>query len=340
MTLADIEREIEKEFKTLVDEYIAPMMEAEFVEGIKHTDKELLVVSLFDPDPLAEEFVESYKTPFFKELSDTTKTYLFGAIKETIEEGGTAYDLWAKIEGNRAFTPSRAGLIWRTEMSRAFNAGTDARARDLGVNWGYVECAPGACALCASDDHVEMPWNDLPTLPRHPNCFLDSQTPVYTSQGWKPIGKVIIGDLVLTHKKRFRNVTDVIRILHQTPSVVQFTFEDKEYKTLVVTSEHPVLVNDREGVTRWKAAGDCILGDSVKRLVINEFVDSGGEQRRLMKPYVFVGCPILAIEKWEVKQPCTLYNLSVGDDESYIAEGVVVHNCECVKMPMRKDLGE
>ena len=40
------------------------------------------------------------------------------------------------------------------------------------------------------------------------------------------------------------------------------------------------------------------------------------------------------IKKWETQKSRTLYNLSVEDDESYIAKGVVVHNCRCVALPI------
>ena len=171
MTLAEIEKTIEDEFKRLFDEDLAPVMTAEFVNGVVNTDKALGVTfSTFQTDEIAAQFVADYKTPFFKDLSGTTKKYLFDAIKTTIDEGGTAYDLWRKIEGNKAFTPTRAELIWRTEMSRAFNEGTDARAKDLGVERGYIECGGDPCEECAGWCNKEMRWEDLPALPRHPRC--------------------------------------------------------------------------------------------------------------------------------------------------------------------------
>jgi len=45
---------------------------------------------------------------------------------------------------------------------------------------------------------------------------------------------------------------------------------------------------------------------------------------------------IESIKKWKVKKPVTLYNLSVEEDESYIAKGVVVHNCRCIALPYKE----
>ena len=41
--------------------------------------------------------------------------------------------------------------------------------------------------------------------------------------------------------------------------------------------------------------------------------------------------------KRKIEKPTTLYNLSVEDDESYIANGIVVHNCRCTLVPIIKD---
>ena len=43
-----------------------------------------------------------------------------------------------------------------------------------------------------------------------------------------------------------------------------------------------------------------------------------------------------SVKKWKVRKPVTLYNLSVEEDESYIAKGVVVHNCRCIALPYKE----
>jgi very-short-patch-repair endonuclease len=48
--------------------------------------------------------------------------------------------------------------------------------------------------------------------------------------------------------------------------------------------------------------------------------------------------PVEKITKWTLKRARTLYNLSVEEDESYIAKGVVVHNCRCVWIPWIEEL--
>lgn len=55
--------------------------------------------------------------------------------------------------------------------------------------------------------------------------------------------------------------------------------------------------------------------------------------------YQFTGWKIRSIKKWKMKRGnMPLYNLSVEEDESYIAKGVVVHNCRCIALPYIEEL--
>jgi len=44
----------------------------------------------------------------------------------------------------------------------------------------------------------------------------------------------------------------------------------------------------------------------------------------------FVYMPVKKVEKKQLKKARRLYNFSVKENESYIAKGVVVHNCRCI----------
>jgi hypothetical protein len=39
--------------------------------------------------------------------------------------------------------------------------------------------------------------------------------------------------------------------------------------------------------------------------------------------------PVLEVERRTLKSPRMRYNFSVAEDESYVAKGIVVHNCRC-----------
>lgn len=67
--------------------------------------------------------------------------------------------------------------------------------------------------------------------------------------------------------------------------------------------------------------------DNVKKEVSRIICNHVGE-------YNLVPMEIKEIKKWVIKKPRMLYNLSVEEDESYIAKGAVVHNCRCLAIPI------
>lgn len=49
--------------------------------------------------------------------------------------------------------------------------------------------------------------------------------------------------------------------------------------------------------------------------------------------YHFINAPVVGVETFQPKRTKTLWNLSVSEDESFVAKGFVVHNCRCVTIP-------
>jgi hypothetical protein len=79
-------------------------------------------------------------------------------------------------------------------------------------------------------------------------CLLKGQ-PIITINGMCPIEELKVGDLVLTHKGRFRKVTEVMSRQHTGKGYEIHLAQGGP--PLVLTDEHPVLVADREGKTNW-----------------------------------------------------------------------------------------
>lgn len=93
-------------------------------------------------------------------------------------------------------------------------------------------------------------------------CFVEPYVMVYTVRGYKPISKVSMGDLVLTHKGRFKRVV-YVRPADKLPKgskVVKMRVKRSGggLTSLTVTPEHPFLAN---GV--WKQAAEIECGDRV-----------------------------------------------------------------------------
>jgi very-short-patch-repair endonuclease len=50
--------------------------------------------------------------------------------------------------------------------------------------------------------------------------------------------------------------------------------------------------------------------------------------------YLTMDAEIVKVEHWKVRKARQLWNLSVDEDESYIVNGFVVHNCRCALIPV------
>lgn len=100
---------------------------------------------------------------------------------------------------------------------------------------------------------------------QHPHCFLSPSVPVYTSKGWKRISTVRVGDSVLTHRGRFRDVNWVLDGVRHTGKAIRLRVASKGKNVSWIsemTPEHPVLI---EG-GGWRPVGDVKVGDRLVAL--------------------------------------------------------------------------
>lgn len=199
----------------------------------------------------------------------------------------------------------RADRIARTETVRYTNEASQQAFIDSKVveqkEW-FVN--PGACEFCRPLNGKRLPLDgnyfnlgdtatgelggkldlnfdttEAPPLHVNCKCFIDRQIPIFTSKGWKEIGDIKVDDLVLTHKNRFRKVTELIRTPKQRPDVTTLEFNfalnkrkskrKKMEENLTLTSNHPVMVNGK-----WIDAGKVKKGDKV-RLLASHCVNCG-----------------------------------------------------------------
>ena len=99
-------------------------------------------------------------------------------------------------------------------------------------------------------------------------CFISPRVLIYTSEGYRPIKDIRVGDLVLTHKGRFRPVTYVRPkdILPKGRDVVRLSIKPPGHPKakvlgMTVTPEHPFYIDGA-----WKPARDIKPGDSLRTL--------------------------------------------------------------------------
>lgn len=162
------------------------------------------------------------------------------------------------------------------------------------------------------------PW--WVAIPMHPNCLCHKSAPVYTSKGYMKIGDIKIGDYVLTHKGRFKKVTYTFRGEYNEYYEVWFKY-GKSKRKLVVTEEHPFLTQ-----RGWVKACKLKTNDKLKSLI---FKCKNKILKNHTKEYNFDFTNIISIEKKIRKSNMhkETYNLEIEDDNSFIVDGIVVHNC-------------
>ena len=103
-------------------------------------------------------------------------------------------------------------------------------------------------------------------------CF-DKETLITTSEGLKRIIDVKIGDSVLTHKKRFKPVVDLIK----TKASTIYTLKTKASFPVEVTEDHPFYVRERTDIGRvktfsqpkWKQVYELTIGKDYIGIPIN-----------------------------------------------------------------------
>lgn len=140
--------------------------------------------------------------------------------------------------------------------------------------------------------------------PAHPQCATPG-TLITTSTGKVRIEEVRVGDVVLAHDSTWRAVTATMVTPHDGPV---HTIETDTCR-VTLTGNHPVYT-----ATDWVNAEDVHAlptGDCLWKLTPDE-----------MTPEYVVG-----VEVTHYTGP--VYNFEVEGAESYVANGLIVHNCRC-----------
>src|SRR5215218_5597451 len=89
-------------------------------------------------------------------------------------------------------------------------------------------------------------------------CLLAGQE-ILTAEGVKNVEDVRVGDLVLTHRGRFRRVLRTMRRPYEGQAYT-VSLGGRYGRTLTLTEEHPVLVRTRDGLVDWKKPADIDAG--------------------------------------------------------------------------------
>jgi hypothetical protein len=198
--------------------------------------------------------------------------------------------------------------------------------------------------LYNSDTEIKEIWDDAVKLQDCINatgvhaCMLSgTKVTIKRTNNSEPeymnIEDVKVGYLALTHLLNWKPVVDVQVNESKLSNVVAFTYQQTDYDEFSVlrcTSNHPIFVIDTieddddqkdelNGTCYWINAGD------IKRRYRVVGADINGSFRT--PRMVLHTHPYSTVYNDSNDETVSVYNLTVLDDSSYIANGIVVHNC-------------
>jgi SPP1 gp7 family putative phage head morphogenesis protein len=252
---------------------------------------------------------------------------------------------------------SRAKLIARTELTAAYATSNLAAYQAAGVThvrWVSLEDLQ-RCPKCTSRHGMVVATNDTATIaanpiPLHPNCF-PAGTQILMSDGkTKAIENIRSQDRVYTATAA--RVQPVYNTFKSKISgfLVKFTLEDG--RTIESTPEHPFWNGScfvaastiKTGQSLWLSA---YLGENSKNEVrpiqanIPRNQNSFNRTKEVRHtPTSFQGLtPLRVIKIEQTPFEGFVYNFSVENDEVYVANGILVHNCRCLWQPIPNGKG-
>ena len=167
-------------------------------------------------------------------------------LAESLESDYSMPKLKQQIKQQMNVTSFRAETIARSETQKTFSQSSRLAIANSGVTREYqweTSHLESVCPICRPLDGRTYSIDDknspMPVSHTHPNCLISHFEKVFTSKGWEQIGKIKIGDLVLTKEGKFRKVLQTFKDTDYR-EVVEITIQDS---TLKITGEHPIMTD-------------------------------------------------------------------------------------------------
>jgi len=204
-------------------------------------------------------------------LAETYRDDVLLSLQGMAESGAYPLDvgrfLYKSIGEGQAWYWNR---LVRSEATLAVNVSFDYMAEQTGAVYEVWSAAGGACPICSAFDGRVWRVNEgpQPVSDSHPHCTTWN-TKIYTSTGWRFIRDIKVGDLVLSHKGKFRKVTFCHKHNERNQAMVKVSYKNSAYMkngnkstaSVTFTDNHPMLVNGE-----WLGAGRIKPGDKIRLL--------------------------------------------------------------------------
>lgn len=251
-------------------------------------------------------------------------------------------------EGNRIrrFGYDKRAAFYGESAKAAFYDGMLAGAGDrIRIKWVLGVPQTSHCDVCPTYSNKIYTYQTLPSTPGAGDtpCLLSKGIGVYTDRGLRRVGIIKVGDLVLTHKGRFRKVNHVWQTPYYKDAIKLILEVGGKYHKLLVTPEHKFMI--KNGI--WKRTDSLIAGNKLS-VISQKCSNCGGIfilENRLRK-YCSKKCAIKALGQHHhgnyiyVKNSATIvsicflkgkrtrYDLEVDEDHSYVTRGgIISKNC-------------
>lgn len=169
-------------------------------------------------------------------------------------------------------------------------------------------------------------------------CFTQN-TKVFTETGYKNINAIQVHEKVLTHKNRFKQV---LKTGGKISNI--YCLKIKGLPDTFVTANHPFYIKEnRDAQPIWKKAKDLLPTDYLIMHNYNSISSNKNISQKILKEYKkwlyilkeysshfsdshFVYFHFEHLENCFTEE--MVYNLEVEEDNSYIANNMIVHNCQ------------
>lgn len=164
-------------------------------------------------------------------------------------------------------------------------------------------------------------------------CFARG-TLIKTIMGYLPIEEVCVGDYVKTHKNRYKKVLKTMSrwTCGDGVSLKYFGLS----RDILTTQEHPFYSKTKDKIG-WVDVKDLSVGDfglQLPNLVLKEIksIEENTQDNTILE-----GTWVPLDKKEKVLVDFEVFNLEVEEDNSYIAETLVVHNCQDISFAGKRE---
>lgn len=249
-------------------------------------------------------------------ITNQAKENLEFAIDVALKEGMSARELARSIKSNlnnpdalfRRVRDKHGNLVL-SQNAKSFHPGQGVYrsahknalrlAADV-INTSYRECEQ--LRISANNDVVGQKINLSPSHKVYDMCFTNWMYKITTSKGLKNIKDIEVGDLVLTHKGRFRPVTQLFKShayeVPQTEIYYEIPYDNrKKTHKITATDNHPFLINGE-----WKPISEAKEGEMIT--ILSTQCKSCGKDIPVQRDYCSKSCSSFntATNQWKSEE--------------------------------------